>query len=163
MHDNKVNPIPEGYHSLTPYLIVRDAAKAIDFYKRAFDAKEIYRMPTPEGKIGHCELQIGDSKIMMADEFPGMGATAPREGDGKSFSLLIYVNDVDFMFKRAIEAGAKVLRPLKDEFYGDRMGTLQDPFGHIWNLGMQVERVSPEELQRRANAIWSSNEHRAQS
>jgi PhnB protein len=151
----QVNPIPQGYHSITPYLIVKDAKKALEFYQKAFGAKEIYRMETPNGMIGHCEFQIGDSKIMMADEFPDMGAKAPASEGGKPFSLLIYVENVDQVFDRAVKAGAKVLRPLKNEFYGDRMGTLQDPFGHNWNLGMHVEDVSPEEMKIRAEKMWS--------
>jgi PhnB protein len=150
----QVNHIPKGYHTITPYLIVKDAAKAITFYKNAFGAKEIFRMDTPNGKIGHAELQIGDSRIMMGDESPDMGAVAPLGEKMSSFSLLIYVEDVDLLFKRAIEAGATVLRPLKDEFYGDRMGTLQDPFGHVWNLGMHIEDVSPEEMKKRAEEMW---------
>lgn len=150
----QVNPVPQGYHSITPYLIVKDAKKALDFYQRAFGAKELYRMETPEGHIGHCEFQIGDSKIMMADEFPGMGATAPAGESARGFSLLIYVESVDEVFDRAVKAGAKVLRPLKNEFYGDRMGTVQDPFGHIWNLGMHIEDVSPEEMKKRADQMW---------
>jgi PhnB protein len=144
-----VEPIPRGYHTLTPYLIVKDAARAIEFYKHAFHAQELFRMDGQGGRISHCELQIGDSKIMMADEMPEMKAVAPSQGEGNSFSLLIYVKDVDLMFKQAIEAGAKVLRPLKDEFYGDRMGALKDPFGHVWNLGMHIEDVTPEEMKKR--------------
>lgn len=149
----QVTPIPKGYHSITPYLIVRDAAKAIDFYKNAFGANEIYRMDAPGGKVGHCELQIGDSRIMLADEFSQMGAVAPRE-DEKSFSLLLYVENVDVFFERAVKAGAKVVRALKDEFYGDRMGTLQDPFGHKWSLATHIEDVSPEELKKRSEKMW---------
>lgn len=152
----QVNPIPQGYHSITPYLIVKGAARAIEFYKNAFGAKEIYRMNAPNGLIGHCELQIGDSKIMLADEFPDMEATAPEKEGGRAFSLLIYVDNVDAIFQRAVQAGAKVLRPLKNEFYGDRMGTLQDPFGHNWNLGMHVEDVSAEEMKRRSEELWQN-------
>lgn len=151
----QVQPIPQGYHSITPYLIVKNAKQAIEFYQKAFGAKELYRMETPDGMIGHCELQIGDSRIMMADEFPNMGATAPSKEGGKAFSLLIYVDNVDQLFDRAVKAGAKVLRPLKNEFYGDRMGTVQDPFGHNWNLGMHIEDVSPEEMKKRAEKMWS--------
>lgn len=153
--EKQVNPIPQGYHSLTPYLIVKDAARAIEFYKKAFGAKELFRMAAPNSMIGHCELQIGDSRVMLADEFPDMDATAPTQGvNGIAFSLLIYVENVDEVFKRAVDAGAKVLRPLKNEFYGDRMGTVQDPFGHHWNLGMHVEDVSEEEMQKRAQKMW---------
>jgi PhnB protein len=155
----QVQPIPEGYHSITPYLIVNGVDGALEFYKKAFGAKELFRMETPQGKIGHCEFQIGDSKIMMADEFPEMGSKAPSSEKGSSFSLLIYVKDVDAVFKQAVSAGAKVLRELKNEFYGDRMGTLQDPFGHIWNLGMHIEDVSPEEMKKRADALWEKKTH----
>lgn len=153
--EKQVNPIPQGYHSLTPYLIVNDATRAIEFYEKAFGAKELFRMPAPNGKIVHCELQIGDSRVMLADEFPDMGATAPVPGEsGKGFSLLVYVENVDDVFKRAVEAGAKVIKPLTNEFYGDRMGTVQDPYGHFWNLGMHVEDVSEEEMQKRAEKMW---------
>ena len=152
--ETQVTPIPKGYHSLTPYLIVRDAGKAIDFYKKAFGASEVFRMDAPGAKVAHCELQIGDSKIMLADEFPNMGATAPGEGVGKSFSLVLYVENVDELFNRAVNAGAKVIRNLKDEFYGDRMGTVQDPFGHNWNLATHVEDVSPEEMRKRSAKMW---------
>lgn len=152
--DKQVRPIPEGYHTITPYLIVKNASEALEFYKRAFNAREIFRMETPEKKIGHCEFEIGDSRIMMADEFPQMGATAPSDQPVRSFSLLIYVNNVDEVFNRAVEAGAKVLRPLQNEFYGDRMGTVQDPFGHNWHLGQQIEKVSPEEMKRRSDKMW---------
>lgn len=153
----QVKPIPEGYHSLTPYLIVKDATRAIEFYKKAFGARELFRMDAPGGKIGHCELQIGDSRVMMADEFPNMGATAPSEG-GRAFSLMLYVDNADLFFKRAVEAGAKVLRPLKNEFYGDRLGTLQDPFGHNWHVATHVEDVPEEEMQKRADENWEKNQ-----
>lgn len=153
--EKQVNPIPQGYHSLTPYLIVKDAKRAIEFYKKAFGAKELFRMDAPNGMIGHCELQIGDSRVMMSDEFPDMGTKAPKPGEtGSSFSLLIYIENVDDVFKRAVEAGAKVIRPLKNEFYGDRMGIVQDPFGHNWNLGMHVEDVSEAEMKKRAEKMW---------
>lgn len=154
---NHVNPIPEGYHSITPYIIVKDAARAIEFYKEAFGAKELFRMDSPEGNISHCELQIGDSRIMLADEFPDRGALAPEASGPRGVALLIYVDDVDGIFERAVNAGAKVLRPLKNEFYGDRMGTIQDPFGHNWHLGMTVENVSPEEMKRRSDKMWDES------
>lgn len=150
----QVKAIPQGYHSLTPYLIVKNAARAIDFYKEAFGAQELFRMEAPEGKIGHCELKIGDSRLMLADEFPHMGSTAPSEAD-RGFSLLLYVENVDDIFKRARGAGAKVIQAVKDEFWGDRMGTLEDPFGHRWNLGSHVEDVSPEEMKRRQQKMFS--------
>lgn len=148
----QVNAIPEGYHSLTPYLIVKDAAKAIDFYKNAFGATELLTMKAPDEKIMHCELQIGDSKIMICDESPGMGHSPPAEGEG-SFSLVLYVKNVDDIFNRAVKAGAKIIHGLKDEFFGDRMGTLLDPFGHKWNLATHIEDVSPEEMKRRAEKM----------
>lgn len=153
--DSKVRPIPEGYHSITPYIIVRDAKKAIEFYKNAFGAIETVKMEAPDGRISHCELRIGDSVIMLADEFPKMGAVAPTEQAGRAFSLLIYVNNVDDVFHQAVAAGAKVIRNLENQFYGDRMGTVQDPFGHNWHLAQQVENVSPEEIKRRSEKIWN--------
>lgn len=155
--ENEVSPIPEGYHSITPYLIVKDATKAIDFYKKAFGAKEIFRMDAPGGKIGHCELMIGDSRIMMADEFPDMGSTAP-EGANRSFSLMIYVENVDEFFDMAVDHGARIIKPLKDQFYGDRMGTIQDPFGHNWHVASHIEDVSTEEMQKRAQAAWNKQQ-----
>jgi PhnB protein len=146
---NKVQPIPKGYHTVTPYLIIDGAAKAIDFYKKAFGATELMRMPGPGGKIGHAEIRIGDSPVMMADEHPEMGARGPNSTGNTPVSMLLYVEDADKVFNQAIAAGAKSLRPMKDQFYGDRMGTLQDPFGHVWSIGTHVEDVSPEEMKRR--------------
>lgn len=148
----QVDAIPEGYHSLTPYLIVRDANRAIEFYKKAFGAKELFRMNAPDGKVMHCELEMGDSRIMLSDETPNNGHAPSAAGEG-SFSLLLYVENVDEIFNRAIGAGAKVVRGLKDEFFGDRMGTLQDPFGHKWNLATHIEDVSTEEMKKRAEKL----------
>jgi PhnB protein len=142
-------PIPEGYHSVTPYLIIKGATEAIDFYKKAFGATELFRMPAPEGKIGHAEIKIGDSPIMLADEFPEMGYKSPQSLGGSPVSLMIYVADVDTVFKQAIAAGGKEQRPVKDQFYGDRSGTLEDPFGHVWHVATHKEDVSPEEMERR--------------
>jgi PhnB protein len=142
--------IPEGYHSVTPYLVMRDAAKAIDFYKRALGATEKYRFGEPGGKIGHAEIKVGDSMIMLADEMPDMGFRGPQSLGGSSVSLMVYVDDVDTQFKRAIEAGAKVKQDLKDQFYGDRSGTIEDPFGHVWTIATHKEDVSQDELERRA-------------
>jgi PhnB protein len=147
-----VKPIPDGYHSVTPYLIVKGASAALDFYTRAFGAQVLFRMDQPDGRVGHAEFQIGDSRIMMADEFPEMGAKAPSTLGGSPVSLLIYTEDVDALFARAVAAGAKVTRPLENKFYGDRMGSLDDPFGHQWHLGTHVEDVDPAELERRAKA-----------
>jgi PhnB protein len=141
--------IPEGYHSVTPYLIIKDAAKAIDFYKRAFGATELMRMPTPEGRIGHAEIRIGDSAIMLADEYPEMGHRSPQSLGGTGVSLMVYVERVDETFKKAIAAGATEVQPLKDQFYGDRSGTLQDPFGHVWTIATHIEDIEPAEMQRR--------------
>jgi PhnB protein len=144
-----VKPIPEGYHSITPYLIIKGAAKAIDYYKQAFGATELCRMEGPGGCIGHAELKIGDSPIMMADEFPDMGWKSPQTYGGSSVTILVYVPNVDEVFNRAVAAGGKVLKPLKNEFYGDRSGTLADPFGHTWTVATHVEDVPPEEMERR--------------
>ena len=146
-----VKPIPEGYHTLTPYIIVDGAARAIDFYKRAFGATETMRMPAPNGRIGHAEVRIGNSAIMLADEHPEMGAQGPRHYKGSPVSLLLYVTDVDATVKRAVEAGAKIKRPVADQFYGDRTGGLEDPFGHQWWIATHIEDVSPEEMVQRAS------------
>lgn len=153
-----VKPIPEGYHSVTPYLIVRGGAEAIEFYKKAFGAVELFRMPAPDGKIGHAEIKIGDSPIMLADEYSEMGYQGPQSLGGSAVSLLIYVEDVDAVFSQAVETGATVKEALQDKFYGDRMGTVIDPFGHIWHLGTHKEDVSPEEMERRAKAAHGSGE-----
>jgi len=149
---NKVKPIPEGYHTATPYLIVKDAARAIEFYKKAFGATELMRMPGPGGKIGHAEIKIGDSPIMLADEVPGMGFRSPESLGGSPISILLYVEDVDVVFSEALAAGAKVQRPVADEFYGDRTGGVTDPFGHVWYIATHKEDVSPEEMKKRAAA-----------
>ena len=149
-----VSPIPEGCHSLTPYLVVRGAAAAIDFYKTVFGATEHYRIHGPGGTIGHAELTIGDSRLMLADETPAMGAIAPPPAGTKSFSLALYVEDADAVFARAVGAGATVIGPVRDQFYGDRSGTFTDPFGHLWTVATHKEDVSPAELQRRAEAMF---------
>ena len=148
----KVNPIPEGYHSITPYLIIKGASDAIEFYKKAFDATELFRMAQPDGRVGHAEIKIGDSMIMLADEFPEMGHKSPKTFGGSPVSLLIYVEDVDRMFAQAIAAGATEDRAVEDKFYGDRGGSLSDPFGHIWHIATHTEDLSPEEMQKRASA-----------
>ena len=147
-----VKSIPEGYHSVTPYLIVRGAADAIEFYKKAFGAVELFRMPAPGGKIGHAEIKVGDSPIMLADEHPEIGYNGPQSLGGSPVSLMIYVDDVDSVFNRAVEAGAVVKEAPQDKFYGDRMGTLTDPYGHRWHVATHQEDVSPEEMERRAKA-----------
>ena len=148
--------IPDGYHSVTPYLIVNGAAKAMDFYKRAFGAVELMRMARPDGKIGHAEMRIGDSAIMLADEHPEMGYRSPQSLGGAAVSLMVYVERVDDVFGRAVAGGAKELRAIKDQFYGDRSGTLQDPFGHTWTVATHVEDVPPEEMRRRAEKFMQS-------
>jgi PhnB protein len=145
-----VKAIPDGFHAVTPYLIVSNAAKALDFYQKAFGAKERFRMPAPGGKIGHAEISIGDSVVMLADEFPDMDVKAPQTVGGTPVSLHVYVEDVDSQFKKAIAAGGREKRAVQDQFYGDRLGTLQDPFGHIWHLSTHKEDLSPDELQRRS-------------
>ena len=146
---NTVSPVPEGYHTVTPYLIVDGGAAAIDYYKKAFGAEELVRMPGPGGKVMHAEIQIGDSRIMLADEFPQMDARGPRSSGGTPVSILLYVADCDAVFNRAVGAGATVKRPIKDQFYGDRSGTLEDPFGHCWSIATHKEDLTPEEIERR--------------
>jgi PhnB protein len=144
-----VKPIPDGYHSVTPYLIIQGAAQAIEFYKKAFNAEELLRFPMPDGRLGHAEIKIGDSPIMMADEFPEMGYRGPQALGGTTVSILLYVRDVDALAAQAVAAGAKVLKPVQDQFYGDRSGTFADPFGHVWTIATHKEDVSHEEMQRR--------------
>ena len=144
-----VKAVPEGYHAVTAYLCIDGAGSAIDFYKRAFGAKERLRMDAPGGKIGHAELVIGDSAIMLADEFPEMNFRGPRQGEASSVNMHLYVPNVDAMFAQAIREGAKVLRALEDKFYGDRTGSLMDPFGHVWHLATHKEDLSPAEMKRR--------------
>ena len=144
-----VKPIPDGYHTITPHLVIDGAARAIDFYKNVFGAQELMRFDAPGGKIGHAELKIGDSRIMLADEYPDMGFRGPQAVGGTPVSILLYVDDVDAVFARAIDAGATERTPVKDQFYGDRSGTLSDPFGHVWTLATHKEDLSVEEMQRR--------------
>jgi len=145
-------PIPDGYRTATPYLIIKGAADAIEFYKKAFGATELLRMADPQGRVGHAEIKIGDSVIMLADEHPSMGYRGPRSLGGSSVSILLYLPDVDDVFARAVKAGAKAQRAVADQFYGDRSGTLEDPFGHVWTVATHVEDVAPEEMKRRAEA-----------
>jgi len=152
-----VKPIPEGYRTVTPYLIVAGAAKAIEFYKQAFGATERMRHEMPGGAIGHAEVQIGDSVVMLADEFPQMGATGPLTIGGTPVGLCVYVENVDTVFQRAIAAGAREERPLQNQFYGDRTGTLIDPFGHKWTIATHIEDVSPAEMEKRMAAAGKSS------
>jgi len=144
----KPKPIPEGYHSVTPAVIVHDGAGALDFYKKAFGAEEVLRMPMGD-KIGHAEIKIGDSIVMLSDEWPSMGFLGPRTRGGTTVSLMIYVEDADSAFKRAVDAGGTAERPVENQFYGDRSGTLIDPFGHRWTISTHIEDVEPEEMTRR--------------
>ena len=146
----KVQPVPAGYHSVTPYLSLRGASQAIEFYKKALGAKEIMRMPGPDGKIGHAEVQIGDSRVMLADEYEAIGFLSPLARGGTTVTLHVYVRDVDAMVARATAAGAKVTRPVEDQFYGDRTGSIEDPFGHVWHLATRKEALSMAELKKRA-------------
>ena len=152
-----VKAVPEGYHTATPYLIVDDAARALEFYRKAFGATERMRMAAPGGKIGHAEITIGDSAIMLADEHPEMGYRGPRAIGGSPVSIHLYVENVDEVFPRALAAGGTVLQPVKDQFYGDRSGTLRDPFGHVWNVATHKEDLSPEEMHRRAQAMMKQH------
>ncbi len=147
-----VKPIPDGYHSVTPYLIIDGAARALDFYRKAFGAEETVRMPGPDGKIGHAEMRIGNSVVMLADQNPEMGAKGPKAYGGSPITLMIYVENVDKVFAQAVAAGATVERPLANQFYGDRTGGIVDPFGHKWYLATHIEDVAPEEMKRRMKA-----------
>lgn len=149
----QVDKIPPGYHTVTPYLVVGDAARAIEFYKRAFGATELVRMGGPQGKIGHAELKIGDSMIMLSDEM--MGNRSPQTLGGSPVSIFLYVEDVDSVFNEAVHAGAKSDAPPSDMFWGDRFGRLTDPFGHAWSIATHIEDVSPEEMGKRAQAAMS--------
>jgi PhnB protein len=147
-----VQPIPEGYPRVSPYLSVDGAGEAIDFYKQVLGATERMRMPMPDGKVGHAEIQIGNSRLMVADEFPEMGFRGPLTIGGSPVGICLYVEDADSMYNRTVSAGAKVLKPLADQFYGDRSGTVVDPFGHVWTIATHKEDVSPEEMKRRMEA-----------
>jgi PhnB protein len=148
----KVKPVPDGHHAVTPYLSIRGAANAIEFYKKAFGAREVMRMAQPDGRLGHAELQIGDSRIMLADEFPDMNFRSPHSIGGTPVHLHLYVEDVDALVTQAVAAGAKVLRPVQDQFYGDRSGSLADPHGHVWHVATHKEDLSMEEIEKRVAA-----------
>jgi PhnB protein len=149
----KVKPIPDNFPRVTPFLMVKDAARAVSFYEKAFGAKEAYRLKEPGGRIGYCELAIGDSKIMLSDEYPEMGMRAPSAPGSSPVVISLYVEDVDRTLERAIAAGATPVRPAQDEFYGDRAGMLADPFGHSWHIATRIENVAPDEMQRRFEAV----------
>ena len=155
---SKVSPIPEGYTSVTPYLVVKDAAKAIEYYKKVFGAKELFRMDGPNGTVGHAELQIGNARIMLADENPSMGqghSSATSIGSSP-VSLYLYIPDVDRVVERAVAEGAKIIKPIQDQFYGDRSGFVQDPFGHFWGIATHVEDVSPKEMEERMKKLQAA-------
>jgi PhnB protein len=151
-----VKPIPDGYHTVTPYLAVDDAAEAIEYYKKAFGAKERVRMDTPDGKIGHAELEIGDSLVMLSDPAPQASTKPPKELGGTSSSVFMYVEDVDAVVKRAVDAGATIEMEVANQFWGDRFGTVADPFGHLWSIATHVEDVPPEEMAERAKAAMAA-------
>ncbi len=158
----QVQPIPKGYHSVTPYLVVSDAARAMDFYRRAFGAKEIMRMDGPNGKIAHAELKIGDSVLMLSDEMPGAGTRSPQSLGGSTAGIFLYVENVDSVFNQAVSAGAKPDTQPADMFWGDRYGKLTDPFGHVWSLATHKEDVSPEEMKTRAQQAMAKMAQHAQ-
>ena len=153
MAASKTLYLPEGYHNVTPYLIIDGAAAALDFYRTAFGAEEVMRMPSPDGRIGHAEILVGTSHVMLADEHPDMGYRGPKAYGGTPVSLMVYVPDVDATCAKAISAGATELRAIANQFYGDRSGTLQDPFGHVWTISTHIEDVTPEEIERRLAAM----------
>jgi PhnB protein len=149
-----VRAIPEGHHTVAPYLAVKNAVKALEFYKQAFGATETYKLVMPDGRLGHAEIRLGDSVIMLSDEFPEYGGKAPETLGGSPVSIHVYVADVDAFFKRALAAGAKERKPVMDQFYGDRSGQLEDPFGHLWWVATHKEDVAPDEMQRRVTAMF---------
>jgi PhnB protein len=151
-----VKPIPEGYHTATPYLAVDDAAEALEYYKKAFGAKERGRMEAPDGKIGHAEIQIGDSLVMLSDPFPQAATRTPKELGGTTGSVFLYVEDVDAFVQKAVDAGATVTMEVADQFWGDRFGTITDPFGHTWSVATHIEDVPPEEMAERAKAAMAA-------
>jgi PhnB protein len=151
---SRIKEIPKGFHTVTPYLTVSDCARAIDFYRRAFGAEELFRLDGPDGKVAHAEIKIGDSIIMLSDEMPGWGRS-PQSLGGTAVDIMLYVEDVDRIFKQAVAAGAKVTMPVDDMFWGDRYGRVTDPFGHSWSLATHKEDVPPEELRKRAQAAMA--------
>jgi PhnB protein len=158
MRAKKAHFVPKGYHVVTPYLSIKCAAGAIAFYTKVLGAKEVMRMPGPDGTIGHAEIQIGDSRIMLADEYPDMNFRGPRAFGGTPVHIHVYVKDADKVAKKAVAAGAKQLRPVVDQFYGDRSGSLQDPFGHVWHVATHKKDISLKEMKKRAAAMASTAE-----
>ena len=150
----QVKKIPDGYTAVTPYLTVKGAAKAIDFYKKAFGAEEGYRLPMPDGKIAHAEIRIGGGAIMLHDEAPDWKALSPQTIGDTASSIMLYVNDADTVVKRAVDAGATLIMEVADQFYGDRCGSVKDPFGHKWTIATHIEDVTPDEIARRAAKMF---------
>ena len=153
---SSVKPIPAGHHTVTPYLSIKNGAQALEFYKKAFGAKEAYKLMLPDGRLGHAEIQVGDSVIMLADEFPEHGGKSPQTLGGSPVSIHLYVENVDSFFQKAVAAGAKARKPVSDQFYGDRSGQLEDPYGHLWWVATHKEDVSPDEMQKRVQAMFAS-------
>jgi PhnB protein len=152
---SRVKPIPDGHRTVTPYLAIKNAAEALEFYRKAFGATERYRLTTPDGRVGHAEIGLGDSIVMLSDEFPEYGGKAPEALGGSPVSMHLYVEDVDAFVKKAVGAGASVRKPVMDQFYGDRSGQLEDPFGHLWWVATHKEDVPPEEMQERVQAMFA--------
>jgi PhnB protein len=153
---SKVKPIPEGQRSVTPYLTIKSAAEALEFYKKAFGATERYRLMMPDGRLGHAEIALGDSVVMLSDEFPEYGGKAPEALGGSPVCIHLYVEDVDAFVKKAVSAGASVRKPVMDQFYGDRSGQLEDPYGHLWWVGTHKEDVAPDEMQKRVQEMFGT-------
>jgi PhnB protein len=150
-----VKAVPAGHHTVTPYLAVNDGMKALEFYKKAYGATELFHLEMPDGRLGHAEIRIGDSVIMLADEFPEHGGTSPRTLGGSPVNIHLYVEDVDAFVKKAVSAGAKEKKPVMDQFYGDRSGQLEDPYGHLWWVATHKEDVSPDDMQQRVKAMFA--------
>lgn len=153
---SSVKPIPAGHHTVAPYLAIKNGAQALEFYKKAFGATEMFKLILPDGRLGHAEIRLGDSVIMLSDEFPEHGGKAPQTLGGSPVSIHLYVENVDSFFQKAVAAGAKERKPVMDQFYGDRSGQLEDPFGHLWWVGTHKEDVPPEELQKRVQSMFAS-------
>ncbi|HKV03842.1 MAG TPA: VOC family protein [Candidatus Acidoferrales bacterium] len=160
---SKVKAVPEGYHTATPYLALQDTARAIDFYKQVFGAKELMRMNAPDGKVSHAEIKIGDSVLMLSSAPPSTGLQTPESIGGSTVSIFLYLEDVDTVFNRAVSAGSKVIQAPANQFWGDRYGRLTDPFGHCWSLATHIEDVAPEEMGRRAQELAAKAAKRAQA
>ena len=152
---SKVKPIPDGHHTVAPYLAIKNAVSALEFYKKAFGATETYKLIVPDGRLGHAEIRLGDSLIMLSDEFAEFGGKAPESLGGSPVSIHLYVEDVDAFVKRAVAAGARERKPVADQFYGDRSGQLEDPYGHLWWVATHKEDVAPEEMQKRVQAMFA--------